>query len=70
MFVELCHNLDLLVGEVVDGDEVFVGFLQTMGFASEVVSDLSGSPSGVRLSSQAVRLAASREGVDRVGGVS
>ena len=67
MFVELYHNLDILIGEIIDGDKVIVGLCQMMGFASEVVSGLSGSGSGVRLSSQAVRLATSGGDVDGIG---
>lgn len=69
VFVELCYNLDLLVGEIVDGDETFVGLLQMMGFANEVVSGLGGFRSGDRFSSQALRLFASRNVVDRAGSV-
>ena len=42
MFVELYHNLDLLIGEIIDGDEVIVGLFQMMRFASEVVSSFGG----------------------------
>ena len=69
VFVELCYNLDLLVGEIVDGDETFVGLLQMMGFANGVVSGLGGFRSGDRFPSQALRLFASSDVVDRVGSV-
>ena len=46
MFVELYHNLDILIGEIIDGDKVIVGLCQMMGFASKVVPSFGGGGGG------------------------